>query len=118
MAEIKVKRGAGDDPTELVKAIIGDRTLPFMASIRHKAVKPLVVPSTGINDVIAPGEGVPFKVKSFEQAWMVVSDSAALAARFESDEDDFVVVVVEDAAKAESKPTSKAAGKAAEAASE
>jgi len=96
MAKIKVKQGAGDDPSELVATICAEQKFPVMATITHKAVKPLVVPSTGINDVIKPGEGVQFKLKSFEQAWVLVTDSAALAKRYNSEADDFVVIEVPD----------------------
>ncbi|WP_426237457.1 hypothetical protein [Pseudomonas sp. TWP3-2] len=97
MAKIEIKQGAGDDPSKLAEAICAGQSYPFMATITHKAVKPLLVPSTGLNEVIAPGaEGVQFKVKSFEQAWVVVTDSAALAARYNSDKKDFVVIEVPD----------------------
>jgi hypothetical protein len=95
MAKIEIKQGAGDNPSELVAVLCAAQKFPFMATITHKAVKPLVVPSTGINEVIAPGVAVPFKVKSFEQAWVVVTDSAALAKRYGSDLKDFVVIEVQ-----------------------
>jgi hypothetical protein len=104
MATIKIKQGAGDEPSELAKAICLGQKFPFMAKITHKAVKPLLVPSTGINDVIPPGDGVQFKVKSFEQAWVLVTDSAALAKRYNSEEDDFVVIEVADVAQEEPAP--------------
>lgn len=115
MAKIKIKQGAGAAPGELALAIVGGREFPFMASITHKAVKPLVVPSTGICEVIPPGETVDFKVKSFEQVWTIVTDSAALAERYENDADDFVVIEVASPAQ---KPPSKGAVKAADAPSE
>lgn len=126
MAKIKIKQGAGDDPSELVGSIvaIAGGKFPFMATIAHKAVKALVVPSTGICDVIPPGAAVPFKVKSYEQVWLVVTDSAALAKSYNSDAEDFVVIEVEgaeqgapagDASPDAKKPVSKAAVKAAEA---
>lgn len=130
MAKIKIKQGAGDDPGELVASILAGQSLPFMATITHQAVKPLVVPSTGINDVIAPGEAVSFKVKSFEQVWVLVTDSAALAKRYDSTAEDFVVIGVpavegvapiaalDDQVPAETKPTGKGGSKSAAAASE
>jgi hypothetical protein len=132
MAKIKVKQGAGDEPSELAKAICEGRKFPFMATITHKAAKPLLVPSTGINEVIAPGVETQFKVKNFEQAWVLVTDSAALAKRYSSDDEDFVVFEVPDVAKeepaaevpeeapkvVETKPTGKGGKAAADAASE
>ncbi|MBV4524308.1 hypothetical protein KVG88_30000 [Pseudomonas sp. SWRI74] len=132
MAKIKVKQGAGDEPSVLATAICAGQTFPFMATISHKAVKPLLVPSTGMRDVIAPGEEVQFKVKSFEQAWVLVTDSAALAKRYESNAEDFVVIEVPDVVKeeptpevpeeapkvVETKPTGKGGKAAADAASE
>lgn len=105
MAKIEIKQGAGDEPSGLANAICaGQKKFPFMATIIHKAAKPLVVPSTGINDVIAPGTPVQFKIKSFEQAWVLVTDSAALAKRYSSDAKDFVVIEVEDVAQQEPTP--------------
>lgn len=113
MAKIEIKKGDGDDPSELAKAICAAGKFPFTATITHRGFKPLLVPSTGLNDVIAPGDvGVPFKVKSFEQAWVVVTDSAALAARYNNDEEGFVVIEVPDVVE-EKKSPRKAADKAA-----
>lgn len=109
MAKIEIKKGAGDDPSALAQAICAGQKFPFTATITHKAVKPLFVPSTGLSDVIPPGtDGVQFKVKNFEQAWVLVTDSAALAARWSSDKSDFVVIEVPDVAK-EPKTPRKAA---------
>lgn len=127
MAKIKIKQGAGADPSELATAIVGGRAFPFMATIRHKAVKPLVVPSTGLCEAIPSGAAVPFKIKSFDQAWTIVTDSAALAKRYESDHEDFVVIEVAnvlqegqaaDEAHDPKKNASKVAAKAAVPASE
>jgi len=119
MTKIKIEQGAGDDPTELVAAIVAGRKYPFTATITHKAVKPLVVPSTGLCEVIEPGKSVPFKFKNYEQVWAVVTDSAALAKRYENDEKDFVVIeVAGDEASGAPKPQGKAAVKAADAPSE
>ncbi|POA45552.1 hypothetical protein C1893_23130 [Pseudomonas sp. MPR-ANC1] len=113
MAKIEIKKGDGDDPSELAKAICAIGKFPFTATLTHKAVKPLFVPSTGMSDVIAPGkEGVSFKVKNFEQAWVLVTDSAALASRYNSDEEGFVVIEVPDVEKEKTSPR-KAADKAA-----
>jgi len=113
MAKIEIKKGDGDDPSELAKAICAIGKFPFSATITHKAFKPLLVPSTGLNDVIEPGsDGASFKVKSFEQAWVLVTDSAALAARYDSDEEGFVVIEVPDVEKEKASPR-KAADKAA-----
>lgn len=118
MAKIEIKQGAGDDPSELAQVICAGQKFPVTATITHKAVKPLFVPSTGLSDVIAPGsEGTQFKLKSFEQAWVLVTDGAALAARYNSDEEGFVVIEVPDVVKEKTSPR-KAADKAADAATE
>lgn len=137
MTTIKINQGAGEKPRELVEKLIGEQKFPFMATITHKSFKPLVVPSTGICDVIAPNVAVPFKVTSFEQLWTVVTDGSALAKRYKRNDEDFVVIQspVVDAAEipatqaaevqapepvvaAETTKTSKASAKAAAAASE
>lgn len=138
MATIKVKQGAGDNPRELVEQLLTGQKLPFVATLTHKGFKPLVVPSTGICEVIAPNVKVPFKVVSFEQLWTVVTDGAALAKRYERTDEDFIVIegpevvaaaepgqVQDEAPAAEpaadaatTKVSAKAAAKAATAASE
>lgn len=118
MAKIEIKKGDGDDPSKLAQAICAAGKFPIAATITHKGFKPLLVPSTGLNDVIPPGtESVPFKVKSFEQAWVLVTDSAALAARYNNDEDGFVVIEVPDVVEPKKSPR-QTADKAADAASE
>ncbi len=124
--KIKIKQGDGDEPRDLVQTIVAGQTFPFTATITHQGFKPLVVPSTGINEVIQPGQSVTFKVKNFEQAWVVVTDCAALAKRYASDADDFVVIAVPAVAVAPVEPVeapvdetpvaeTKPAGKAAKA---
>ena len=92
MATIKVKQGAGDEPHELVQSLVAGQQYPFVAQLTHKNYKPLVVPSTGISDVIAPNKPIEFKVKSFEQAWVVVTDCAALAKRWNREDEDYVTI--------------------------
>lgn len=94
MTKISIKKGDGAEPAKLAQAIVEGQKFPFVAKLTHKSFKPLVVPSTGVCDVIKPGEPVEFKVKSFEQAWVLVTDCAQLATRYESDEKDFVVIEV------------------------
>lgn len=79
MSKIEVKKGDGAEPREMVEAFIGARTFPFMAKLTHASYKPLVVPSSGINALIPGGAAVEVKVKSFEQAWTLITDLATLA---------------------------------------
>lgn len=105
MPKINVKQGDGKAPKALAMAIVENQAFPFTATLTHKAKKPLVVPSTGIAGLIAPGsEGVPVKVKSLEQAWVMVTDLAALAERHGSDANDFAVIETPDVAPAAKAP--------------
>lgn len=113
MAKIKIKQGDGAEPGVLAQAIIQGQKFPFVAKIKHAGYKPIVVPSTGLGVVIKPGEELEFKVKSFEQAWLLVTDSATLAQRWEyeapakvegegeSEVHGFVTITVPDVAKPE-----------------
>lgn len=101
MAKIEIKQGDGKEPRELAQSIVQGQTLPFMAKITHKSFKALVVPSTGLVDPIKPGESPAFKIKSFEQAWVLVTDSAALAERYKHDGNDFMTIEVPDVAQVE-----------------
>jgi len=115
MAKINVKQGDGAAPRNLALAIIAGQTIPFEATIIHKGVKPLVVPSSGINTVILPGEAVPIKIKSFEQAWLLVTDLATLAQRYNNAAEDFATITVPNvvaAATEEASPVLVAEGEA------
>lgn len=95
MSKIEVKKGDGAEPRVLVEAFIGARTFPFMAKLKHASFKPLVVPSSGINTLIPGGEAVDVKVKSFEQAWMLVTDLATLADHSKSKAEVFAEIEAE-----------------------
>ena len=80
---VKIDRKAGSAPRPLAEALVDGQSFPFLASLTHSSKKALVVPSSGINTPIAPGEPVQVKVKSFDQAWLLVTDLAELAHRAE-----------------------------------
>lgn len=89
---VKIDRNAGSAPRPLALALVAGQSYPFLASLTHSNKKALVVPSSGINTPIAPGEPVQVKVKSFDQAWMLVTDLAELAHRAGNDAADFAVL--------------------------
>jgi len=90
---VTINRKSGSAPRPLAEKLVAGQSLPFVASLTHKHSKPLVVPSSGINTPIAPGEAVSVKVKSFDQAWLLVTDLSEMANRAGSDADDFAVLV-------------------------
>lgn len=94
---VKIDQNAGSAPRPLAEALVKGQTLPFQASLTHKNSKPLVVPSSGINTPIAPGAPVNVKVKSFEQAWLLVTDLAELARRAGNEAKDFAVLTPDPA---------------------
>lgn len=89
---VKIDRNSGKAPRELVLLLVAGQAYPFLAQLQHKNTKPLVVPSSGINTPIAPGEPVKVKVKSLDQAWMLVTDLAELAHRADNSADDFATL--------------------------
>lgn len=94
MKKIDIKQADGAEPRATATAIVNGNTFPFMAKISHRAIKSLVVPSTGLDTVIEPTGDIEFKVKSFEQAWVLVTDLAALAARYGDDKEAFASISV------------------------
>jgi len=107
MAKIKVGYGDGRMPKALATAIVEGQSFPFDATLTHKAKQSLVVPSSGISSTIPPGEVVKVKIRSLEQAWLMVTDLATLAQTYNSQAEDFAVIEVPD--MAEKSKTSKAA---------
>lgn len=97
---VKIDRQAGKAPRPLVEALVAGQQYPFLASLTHKNKKPVVAPSSGINTPIAPGEPVQVKVKSFDQAWLLVTDLAELAHRAGNDAADFAVLAAPKVVKA------------------
>lgn len=105
---IKVGAASAAKVAEVVQSIVDGQKYPFMAQLGHKSVKPLVVPSTGLVEAIARGNPVEFKVKSFEQAWVVVTDLATLAKRSGNEADDFAEITVSASAVAPAQPSTPA----------
>lgn len=97
---VKIDRNAGSAPRPLVEALVAGQSYPFLATLAHKNTQPLVVPSSGINTPIAPGEPVKVKVKSFDQAWLLVTDLAELAHRADNDVPDFAELVAAEVVEA------------------
>lgn len=93
---VKIDRKAGSAPRPLVEALVAGKAPPFLVSLTHKNKKPLVVPSSGINTPIAPGTPVKVKVKSFDQAWLLVTDLAELAHHAGYNGEDFAVLTYPD----------------------
>lgn len=117
---VVISLGAASDQkvAELAQAIVEGREFPFEVRLAHKCYKPLVLPSTRHDELIQADETVQFKVKSFEQAWVVVTDVAALAKRYGSEAEDFVTLTIppapETPADQPANETAGAAGGAAE----
>lgn len=106
---IKVGAASAAKVAEVVQSIVEGQKYPFMAQLGHKSVKPLVVPSTGLVEAIARGTPVEFKVKNYEQAWVVVTDLAALAKRSGNVAEDFAEITVQASAAAPAQPSTPAA---------
>lgn len=98
---VKIDRKAGSAPRPLAQALVEGQVFPFWASLTHKNNKPLVVPSSGINTPIEPGEPVKIKVKNFDQAWMLVTDLAELARRAGNEAPDFAELTSPEVAAVE-----------------
>lgn len=96
---VKIDRNAGKAPRPIAEALVAGQTLPFVVSLTHKNSKPLVIPSSGINTPIAPGVETPVKIRSLDQAWLLVSDLSELARLAGNDAEDFAVVEVPAGAK-------------------
>lgn len=95
--KVTINRAAGKAPRDLALAIVAGQAYPFLAKVTHKCTFPLVVPSTGLPDALPPGEEVTFKVKNFEQAWLLVTDLAEFAHRADDSSSDFATVTPEPA---------------------
>lgn len=89
---VKIDRNAGKAPRPVVEKFVAGQVYPFLAMLTHKNEQPLVIPSSGVNDPIAPGVETKVKVRNFDQAWMLVSDLAELAHRADNDTADFAVL--------------------------
>lgn len=105
---LKINRNSGKAPRELVDQIVNGRALPITVQLTHKNVLPLVVPSSGINTALEPGQAYDVKVKTFQQAWHLVTDLSELAARADNSADDYAVVVAPGTTKAAKAPAAAA----------
>lgn len=106
---VKIDQNAGRAPRPLAEALVKGQASPFLVSLTHKNSKPLVVPSSGINTPIAPGAPVTVKVKSFEQAWLLVTDLAELARRAGNEAKDFAELTPAQAPEPTPEPIQEAA---------
>lgn len=89
---VKINRTAGKAPRPIVNTLVGEKAFPLILVLKHKNDKPLVIPSSGINTPIEPGVATPVKVKSFDQAWLLVTDLSEFAHRADNNSDDFAVL--------------------------
>jgi len=79
MSKVNVKKGDGQAPKPLVEKILVGQQLPVTVQLTHQARKGLVIPSTGIAEVIPPGVPTAVKIRSADQAWLLVTDLATFA---------------------------------------
>lgn len=82
--KVLIDRNSGNDPRKVVDAIVGDQGYPFVVSLTHSNILPVVLPSSGLNTVLEPNKAYDVKVKSFHQAWHMVTDLSEYAARTEN----------------------------------
>ena len=112
---VKIKRTDGTDPRPVVEAFVAGQSYPFIALLTHKNATALVVPSSGVNDPIEPGQETRVKVRNFDQAWMLVSDLSELAHRAGNDAEDYAVLVAPEVAPEPEQPAEPGANKEPEA---
>ncbi|MDH1403670.1 hypothetical protein [Pseudomonas sp. GD03730] len=120
--KVLIDRDSGKEPRALVDQLAPEgQEFPLVVSLTHKNELPLVLPSSGINAPLAPNEPHQVKVKSFEQAWLLVTDLSDYAARAGSDDKEYAVVtgdasdqgdVVEQPAAVSTKAKASAAAQA------
>jgi hypothetical protein len=89
---VTINRNSGDAPREVVEKLVTGQTYPFQATLKHSNTFPLVVPSTGSPNVIAPGAEVQVRIRNFAQAWELVTDLAQLASSANNDADDYAAI--------------------------
>lgn len=89
---VTINRNSGDAPREVVEKLVTGQVYPFQATLRHCNTFPLVVPSTGYPDVIAPGVEGQVRIRSFAQAWSLVTDLAQLASTANNDAAEYAVI--------------------------
>ena len=89
---VTINRNSGDAPREVVEKLVTGQVYPFQATLKHCNTFPLVVPSTGYPDVIAPGAEGQVRIRSFDQAWSLVTDLAQLASNANNDAAQYAVI--------------------------
>lgn len=94
---VKIDRNSGKAPRAIVETLVSGQGYPLLIVLKHKNDKALVIPSSGINTPIEPGIDTPVKVKSLDQAWLLVSDLSEFAHRADNDSDDFAVLAIKPA---------------------
>lgn len=99
MSKINVKKGDDQAPKDLVEKILKGQTLPFVVALTHKARKGLVIPSSGISDVIKADTETKVKIRSEDQAWLLVTDLATFARLAGSDDKEFATIEIPVPAK-------------------
>jgi len=97
---LKINRNSGKAPRKLVSQIVEGQAYPFTVQLTHKNTLPIVVPSSGINTVLEPNKAYDVKVKTFQQAWHLVTDLSELAVCAGYDKEDYAVLDVPAVAKA------------------
>lgn len=91
--KVLIDRDSGKEPRALVDQLAPEgQEFPLVVSLTHKNELPLVLPSSGINTPLAPKEPHQVKVKSFEQAWLLVTDLSDYAARAGTEDKEYAVV--------------------------
>lgn len=108
--KVTINRDSGKAPRPAADALVSGRSFPFTVSLTHTNILPLVVPSSGIYTELEPNKAYDVKVKSFHQAWLLVTDLSEFAARTNDDSEEYAVLtdgqpVVVPAADAAEIPT-------------
>ncbi|MGE8046053.1 hypothetical protein ACQKO6_17855 [Pseudomonas monteilii] len=94
--QIKIDHTSGDNPRPLVEKLVANRDFPFLVGLQHRNVLPVVVPSSGINAALQPGETHSVKLKSFQQAWCLVTDLSEYASRTNNTAEDYATVTASE----------------------
>lgn len=94
--QIKIDHTSGDDPRPLVEKLVANRDYPFAVELTHNNILPVVVPSSGINAALPPGETHNVKLKSFQQAWCLVTDLSEYASRTNNTAKDYAIVTASE----------------------
>jgi hypothetical protein len=90
--KVTIDRHSGKAPRPAAEALVGDSTFPFSVWLTHTNLLPLVVPSSGIYTPLQPNQAYQVKVKSFHQAWLLVTDLSEFAARTDDDSAEYAVL--------------------------